>query len=286
MSTVDGVRAIDVKDVLKAVLYRTHYYRIMNYVYQRAFGSYHMLHFPYFEKEGENLLEAQENLTEACLRELPPLKGKRVLEVGCGNGVQSIYIKERHNPEFMMGLDLEADNVAVANHQCEQKHLKGLRFIQSDAQDMVGVESDSFDYIVNIESGLHYPEKHRFFGEIYRVLKPGGSYVIADIIAKKEKRNFILSRWEKGLYQNYRTLDIYLDGLKNAGLTVDLERDITPPIMEGFNRSSSWYEVLSRKGQRFTMAALTLFAKLQVARHKYYLRNHVTYYMLSGSKPE
>ena len=98
----------------------------MNYLYERAYGDYYMVHFPYYRKDGESLWEGQRNLTEACLEVLPPVEGKTMLEVGCGNGMQSIYIKEKHKPSFMMGLDLNMDNVELASHLSREKKLEGI----------------------------------------------------------------------------------------------------------------------------------------------------------------
>jgi len=284
LSAEEITKIRNVFDLIRAGLNQEHYHRIMNYLYEKAYGSHYMVHFPYHQREGETLIQGQINLTEVCLDVLPRIEGSTMIEVGCGNGVQSIYVKEHRTPALMIGLDINEDNVELARYLAGAAKLEGIEFICSDAQDMQGVEDASCDYLMNVESGFHYPEKDRFFAEIHRVLKPGGMYVIADIVAREDTRNFLLNRWERRLNQHYWPLPRYLASLEAAGLTVDVNRDITDSMIAGFEDNRSWFDVGSRKGRRAALFALAIFARIQISRHRYYLRNHCQYVLLSGKK--
>ena len=270
-------------ELIKAGLAKNQYYKIMNYVYKEAFSDYYMIHFPFYQNDTDDLLQGQKNLTNVCLSLLPSLHDKRVLEVGCGNGVQTLYIKEKYRPSLMVGLDIHEENIKLAESLRDNNGHQNVEFLVSDAQEMAGVESSSFDIIVNIESAMHYPEKDRFFSEIFRILKPGGSYVIADILSKVEDKN-IFFRWlERRLDQLYWPLDSYIKGLSRAGLSIDMKKDITSDVLKGFELSSNWFANYTGSG-KLRKSLITLFAKIQIAKHKYYLRNFSRYLIFVGKK--
>ena len=74
------------------------YYKSMNEALLRLNNEYTMLHYPFFRSTSDSFLEAQANLTDYCMSLLPSVSGKKVLEVGCGNGVQAIYLHEKYTP--------------------------------------------------------------------------------------------------------------------------------------------------------------------------------------------
>ncbi|MBA4322196.1 MAG: hypothetical protein C0408_05200, partial [Odoribacter sp.] len=139
-----------------------------------------MLHYPLYVKESDSFIQAQKNLTDYCVSLLDPLKNKEILEIGCGNGVQALYINAVHNPSSITGIDLNKGNIDIANSEKELTKTDNARFIVGDAQNLTQIASDSADVLINIESAFHYPDKPAFIKEINRVLKPGGQFLIAD----------------------------------------------------------------------------------------------------------
>ncbi|HEV7936417.1 MAG TPA: methyltransferase domain-containing protein [Solirubrobacteraceae bacterium] len=106
------------------------------------------------------------------------LAGLEVVEVGCGPGGGSAYLARAHHPASLVGVDINKKMI----DWCRERHLaSNLRFLQGDAQDLP-IASDSVDVIVNVESSHCYPSRARFFQEVARVLRPGGSFLIADAI--------------------------------------------------------------------------------------------------------
>ena len=105
------------------------------------------------------------------------LKGKRVLEVGCGHGGGASYLMRTLHPASFTGLDLNPAAIAL----CRKKHmLAGLDFVRGDAEDLP-FPDQSFDAVVNIESSHGYPRFSRFLAEVARVLRPGGHFLYADL---------------------------------------------------------------------------------------------------------
>src|SRR4030043_1075675 len=83
----------------------SNYYRNLNLSLKRVNNEYTMLHFPYYVNDNDSFLQSQMNLTDYCVSKLSQFEGKSVLEIGCGNGIQAMYIKENFKPGVMTGID-------------------------------------------------------------------------------------------------------------------------------------------------------------------------------------
>jgi len=100
------------------------------------------------------------------------LKALNVLEVGSGRGGGSYYMKKYLNPKKVIGVDLSKSAVELSN---KAFRLEGLSFREGDAE-ALPFEGSSFDAVVNVESSHCYPSLDKFYQEVYRVLRPYGSY--------------------------------------------------------------------------------------------------------------
>jgi ubiquinone/menaquinone biosynthesis C-methylase UbiE len=118
------------------------------------------------------------------------LTGKRVLEVGSGHGGGASYLTRTARPASYTGLDLNPAAVAF----CRKRHnVAGLDFVQGDAQDLPFADQ-SFDAVINVASGVHYPQFERFLAEVARVLVSGGHFLYCD--ARHRER---IAAWETAL---------------------------------------------------------------------------------------
>lgn len=129
----------------------------------------------------EDDLELSDRLSERLYDQVVgevDLEGRFVVEVGCGPGAGSAYLARTRRPASFLGVDLNADLIAW----CKEHHDDAnLQFQQGDAQDLP-VESESIDAVVNVESSHCYPSRLGFFEEVMRILRPGGSFLLADFI--------------------------------------------------------------------------------------------------------
>ncbi len=256
----------------------------MNDLYKELAGEHWMVHFPYFGATEDSLMDGQANLTKKCIAHFPKIEGNRLLEIGCGNGVQSLYVKENYSPAEVTGLDFNPENVVLAREIASDRCHTNVGFVYGDAQKMTAIADASYDHVLNVESAFHYPDKNAFFGEIFRVLKPGGTYVIADILLKPNRRHVLLRLWERLLSQNYWPADLYRRGLLSAGLSINTEEDITDPVIRGFGTHRGWLRRHHLRGAHRRLL-VNIFLKLQVLRHVYYMRNVCSYHIFAGEKP-
>jgi ubiquinone/menaquinone biosynthesis C-methylase UbiE len=101
---------------------------------------------------------------------------KKILEIGSGRGGGLFFLKKQYNFESVLGVDLNQRAVDFCN---KYYHGNGIGFKQGNAHDLE-FESESFDIILNVESSHRYTNSKAFFNEVYRVLKPGGYFLITD----------------------------------------------------------------------------------------------------------
>jgi len=262
----------------------SNYYRSLNQNLKRINDEYTMLHFPYFINETDNFLQSQMNLTDYCVSHLESLEGKSVLEIGCGNGVQAIYIKEKFKPGSMTGIDLEEENIKIAVSEKERKHLENIVFFVSDAQNMTVIESQSVDAVINIESAMHYPDKAMFLREIYRILKPGASFLIADLLTTKNKGTGVRRLWKRRMVLNHWQKQQYYSGISEAKLVLTHNEEITPNVIKGFKYHRRWIRQIN-KGSLLHDWAFKLFYIILIRWIIFLLRHRRQYYLFIGMKP-
>jgi len=224
------------------------YYKALNNSLKRFNDEYTMLHYPLYKKHDDSFLQSQKNLTDHCLGMLKELKGKSVLEIGCGNGVQSCYITELHKPSKMTGIDLNPYSIEIANNEKLRRNLTNVHFHVDDAQQMHSISDESQDIIINIESAFHYPDKSAFLREIHRVLKPGGHFLIADLVTLKKKGFGLREKWKRLQALHHWNEEKYTIELQNTGLSILRNDDITEEVVKGFKSYPLWFRQMRRKG--------------------------------------
>lgn len=119
-----------------------------------------------------------------------PKDGEVVTDLGCGAGIDCfIAAKKVGIAGKVIGVDMTGEMLDKANKALE-KVAGNLGFLNCEFRqgylEDVPVESESVDLVtsncvVNLSS-----DKSKVFKEIYRILKDGGRFVIADIVADKE----------------------------------------------------------------------------------------------------
>jgi ubiquinone/menaquinone biosynthesis C-methylase UbiE len=154
-----------------------------------------------------------------------PLQGKDVLEIGCGRGGGASYVARYMRPRHFVGLDI--NKTAINFDRRFYKTQKNLQFIVGDAHAMPFPE-ETFDVAVNVESSHHYNDLGRFLGEVHRVLKPGGSFLMA-CFPRKNEPSFLRRLLDKSRF------------------TCILEEDITPNVIRALEIDSARREDAVRR---------------------------------------
>ncbi|MDR0922611.1 MAG: methyltransferase domain-containing protein [Lactobacillales bacterium] len=138
-------------------LSRTHYNKIANKFDKSLDG---LFSFPFKKTIVEEL-----NLTPSEV----------VLDVGCANGKLLSMLSEK-NPKFIgAGIDLSDEMIKMAESRYPE-----FSFVQGNAEHLP-FDSGTFDQIICSASFHHFPHPEEFLKEAYRVLKPGGKLLIAEI---------------------------------------------------------------------------------------------------------
>lgn len=107
---------------------------------------------------------------------------KRVLDIGSGIGGTSRYLAKEFGCR-VTGIDLTDEYCQVASMLTAKVGLDGLvDYRQGDATNLP-FEDNEFDVVWTEHVAMNIPDKRRFYSEMYRVLKPGGTLAIYDVLA-------------------------------------------------------------------------------------------------------
>ena len=101
------------------------------------------------------------------------IKGKVTLDIACGSGYGSNYLKQQ-GARLVVGGDISIEAIESAKQFCEGK--EGIGFVPLDATKLP-FANDSFEAIVSIETLEHLPQHDKFLQECRRVLKDGGIFI-------------------------------------------------------------------------------------------------------------
>ena len=120
----------------------------------------------------------QATLEVAAMTELK--SSDRVLDVGCGLGGTARHLADQYGCR-VVGIDLTAEYVSVGRKLTERVGLDDkIQLHQASALDLP-FDDNSFDVAWTEHVQMNIANKHRFYSEIARVLKPGGRLLFHDV---------------------------------------------------------------------------------------------------------
>lgn len=104
----------------------------------------------------------------------------RVLDIGCGLGGPSRYLAATVGCE-VVGIDLTPEYVAAATLFAARLGLSGrVSYREADAL-ALPFEGESFDVAWSQHAAMNIADKAALYGEMFRVLRPGGKVVLYDV---------------------------------------------------------------------------------------------------------
>ena len=109
-------------------------------------------------------------------RLLPNLQGLRVLEIGCGRGEFAIWLSDKYSHAEITAIDYSGVAISLAQSRAATRGNQIL-FKVEDSQ-ALSFENCSFDYVISCECMEHVPYPAKMAKEIYRVLRPGGHFIL------------------------------------------------------------------------------------------------------------
>lgn len=196
----------------------------------------------------------------ATLSLLPDVKGKRVLDAGCGPGVYAQWLTERG--ASVVAVDASPRMVELAKQRLGQRLGQTVDVRRADlSEPLAFLDSSAFDIVLSPLVLEYIEDWHKTFAEFYRVLRPAGHFVFsvthpfsdyihfesnnyfATELVGCEWRGFTPVRVHMPSFR--RSLGAILNPLIEAGFS--LERIVEPkPTKEFKEADPKDYEELSR----------------------------------------
>jgi SAM-dependent methyltransferase len=107
---------------------------------------------------------------------------KLALDLACGPGIVTAELAAVARE--VVALDLTPQMLAKARERCTKANLQNVSFKEGSATKLPFPENH-FDVVVTRASVHHFHDPGRVFGETMRVMKNGGTLVVADVVSSE-----------------------------------------------------------------------------------------------------
>lgn len=111
-----------------------------------------------------------------------PDEGEAVLDVGCGGAVDALVAAKLVGPQgTVVGVDMVAEMVHRAGRNASRAGVRHVFFAYASAETLPFPEG-RFDAVISNGTFNLVPDKVKGLNEVFRVLRPGGRFLMADQI--------------------------------------------------------------------------------------------------------
>ncbi|GIL75531.1 hypothetical protein Vretifemale_5307, partial [Volvox reticuliferus] len=221
---------------------------------------------------------------------------KKILDVGCGFGGTSRHLAKKFKNASVTGITLSPKQVERGTELAKQQEVDNVKFQVMDALAME-FPDDTFDLVWACESGEHMPDKKKYVEEMTRVLKPGGTLVIACWCQReetaaapfstkdKEDLQFLYDEWAHPYFISIQEFERLMKG---TGKLQDVKTDNWNRNTLASWRHSIWVGVFDPwivvfKGPRIWYKTVREIVTLE-RMHQAFANGLMEYGMMAGTK--
>lgn len=201
------------------------HYTIRHSARGSLFGNQPFANYGYWTRPDLTLEQAAEALTDLVAASAGIRPGDRVLDVGCGYGAGAVTYARRHQPASIVGIDVTEIRIEEGKRYVAAHGLTDVIDLRlGDATHMAFADA-SFDKLVSVECAFHFDTRRDFLAEAARVLKPGGTLALTDMIPRRgvDPAGYLLGRAtvKTGVVldnpANAYDADVYAQHLRDVG---------------------------------------------------------------------
>ena len=173
-------------------------------------------------------IEGAEEFYPFTAQNLPLQPGAKILDLGCGTGLELEYYFAVNPDAKVTGVDLSAEMLQALKEKFPHKQIK---LIQGSYFDLP-FELESYDGAVSVESLHHFTqaEKSPLYNKLWHALKPGCTFLLTDYFALSDeqelsfRQEWLRLRQEAGIcdeefyhFDTPLTVEHEVQALQNAG---------------------------------------------------------------------
>jgi arsenite methyltransferase len=168
--------------------------------------------------------------------------GEKCVDLGSGRGTDVMRLAEAVGPEgAVFGIDISEGMIEKATATAERLGVTNAKFIYSHLE-KISLDDQIADLIISNCTINHATDKQVVWNEIYRILKPGGRFVISDIystspVPEKYKNDpvAVSECWAGSV-----TREEYVKQVETAGFSTFSILEESAPYEKGMIRVASW----------------------------------------------
>jgi arsenite methyltransferase len=163
--------------------------------------------------------------------------GDSVLDLGCGSGRQAISLLELVGPYGTVdGLDITPAMIDAAKQLTDSPNIS----FTVGSIDELPYNDNQFNVVISNCVINHSTDKERVYRELFRTLKPGGHFLVGDVMSVGELPESVSSDPEAiaACYGGAIPADRYLDIIRRCGFTGITVLHSRTYVKEGFQLES------------------------------------------------